>query len=1123
MIWVLYALVHSLTDVLPSWDRDFPIQDGTVDYHGNPANKKKTGTWKACLFILGNECCERLAYYGMSTNLLLYFKHHLNQHSAVASKNLSNWSGTCYITPLIGAFVADAYLGRYWTIASFSIIYVMGMTLLTLSASVSGLKPSCYGKDNCHPTDAQSAVCFTALYLVALGTGGIKPCVSSFGADQFDDADDVERKRKSSFFNWFYFSINIGALIASSVLVWIQDNVGWGWGFGIPAITMAIAVVSFFSGTRLYRNQKPAGSPLTRLCQVVVASLRKRRVAVPADKSLLYEVTDAGSAIVGSRKLDHTKDLCFFDKAAVEKQSDNVTGSINPWRLCTVTQVEELKAIIRLLPIWATGIIFATVYGQMSNLFVLQGFFMDIHVVSSSSFKIPPASLSIFDTLSVIFWVPIYDKIIVPVGRKYTGHKTGLTTLQRMGIGLFISIFAMLSAGILEVVRLGIVRRNDYYTLANMPMSIFWQVPQYFLIGCAEVFTFIGQLEFFYQEAPDSMRSMCSALSLTTVALGNYLSSVPNMSKSRKEDYTGSSKRPLLDPIDEDDIYTKDGTTDYLGNPANKLKTGTWKACRYILGNECCERLAQYGMASNLMLYFKNHLNQHSATASRNLSNWSGTCYITPLIGAFIADAYLGRYWTIASFSMIYVAGMTLLTLSATVPGLKPTCYEKDVCSATDAQSAVCFTALYLVALGTGGIKPCVSSYGADQFDDDDEVEKKYKTSFFNWFYFSINIGALVPHSLLVWIQDNVGWGWGFGIPAVTMAIAVVFFFSGTRLYRNQEPRGSPLTRLCQVVVASFRKRRVDIPADSAHFYESADSESTDVGSRKLDHTEELRFFDKVAVEIESDHIKGSIDPWTLCTVTQVEELKAVIRLLPVWASGIIFSTVYGQMSNLFVLQGSTMDLRVGNTGFEIPPASLGMFDTLSVIFWIPVYDRIIVPVARKLTGQKSGLTQLQGMGTGLFISIFAMLSAGALEVIRLETVRRYNYYGLKHMPMSIFWQVPQYFLMGCAEVFTFVGQLEFFYEQAPDSMRSLCSALSLTTTALGGYLSSLLVMIVAQVSTRGGQPGWIPDNLNYGHLHYFFWLLAMLSTLNLGAFLLVAKWYTYKRPIGISSTGYKE
>ncbi|KAI9117726.1 hypothetical protein K1719_011141 [Acacia pycnantha] len=100
-------------------------KDGTVDFRGNPANKKKSGTWKACPFILGNECCERLAYYGMSTNLVLYFKKRLRQQSATASKNVSDWIGTCFITPLIGAFFADAYLGRYWTIATFSIIYVI--------------------------------------------------------------------------------------------------------------------------------------------------------------------------------------------------------------------------------------------------------------------------------------------------------------------------------------------------------------------------------------------------------------------------------------------------------------------------------------------------------------------------------------------------------------------------------------------------------------------------------------------------------------------------------------------------------------------------------------------------------------------------------------------------------------------------------------------------------------------------------------------------------------------------------------------------------------------------------------------------------------------------------------
>jgi peptide/histidine transporter 3/4 len=570
--------------------------------------------------------------------------------------------------------------------------------------------------------------------------------------------------------------------------------------------------------------------------------------------------------------------------------------------------------------------------------------------------------------------------------------------------------------------------------------------------------------------------------------------------------------------MEEEDVYSKDGTVDYLGNPANRKKTGTWKACPFILGNECCERLAYYGMSTNLVLYFKERLHQHSATASKNVSNWSGTCYITPLIGAFVADSYLGRYWTIASFSIIYVIGMTLLTLSASVSGIKPTCQGKENCHATDLQSVVCFIALYLIALGTGGIKPCVSSYGADQFDDDDENEKKHKSSFFNWFYFSINIGALIASSLLVWIQDNVGWGWGFGIPAVAMAIAVVSFFSGTKLYRNQKPGGSALTRISQVIVASIRKYRVKAPADKSLLYEIADTESAIQGSRKLDHTDELRFFDKAAVLGESDNVKDSVNPWRLCTVTQVEELKSVLRLLPVWATGIIFATVYGQMGTLFVLQGQTMNTHVGNSSFKIPPASLSIFDTLSVIFWVPVYDRIIVPIVRKFTGHKNGLTQLQRMGVGLFISIFAMVVAAILELIRLRFVRRHNYYELEEIPMTIFWQVPQYFLIGCAEVFTFIGQLEFFYEQAPDAMRSLCSALSLLTVALGQYLSSLLVTIVTNITTKNGSVGWIPDNLNYGHIDYFFWLLAVLSVLNLIVYVFVARLYTYKKTVGTLS-----
>ncbi|XP_049934314.1 protein NRT1/ PTR FAMILY 8.1-like isoform X2 [Nymphaea colorata] len=456
---------------------------------------------------------------------------------------------------------------------------------------------------------------------------------------------------------------------------------------------------------------------------------------------------------------------------------------------------------------------------------------------------------------------------------------------------------------------------------------------------------------------------------------------------------------------------------------------------------------------------------------------------------------------------------MTLLTLSASVNGLKPECH-RGTCHAKEENVAVFFVALYLIALGTGGIKPCVSSFGADQFDETDEKEKKWKSSFFNWFYFSINIGALIASSVLVYIQEHVGWGWGFGIPAVLMAVAIVSFFSGSRLYRNQKPGGSPLTRIAQVLVASLRKYNLKVPSDKSLLYDTEDAESGIQGSRKLDHTKQFGFFDKAAVQTEHDQVKGTHNPWKLCTVTQVEELKSIIRILPVWASGIVFATVYSQMSTLFVEQGDKMDPSMG-PNFDIPAASLSVFDTISVITWVPIYDRLIVPFARKYTGHERGFTQLQRMGIGLVISIFSMVVAAIVEIVRLDLVKKHNYYDLKQMPMSIFWQVPQYFLIGAAEVFTFIGQLEFFYDQAPDAMRSMCSALSLTTIALGNYLSTLLVTIVTKVTTRHGKLGWIPNNLNHGHLDYFFLLLVVLSVLNFLVYLCISSWYKYKRPIG--------
>ncbi|KAJ6871818.1 hypothetical protein NC652_037233 [Populus alba x Populus x berolinensis] len=510
---------------------------------------------------------------------------------------------------------------------------------------------------------------------------------------------------------------------------------------------MAIAVVSFFSGTPLYRNQRLGGSPLTRMCQVLVASFRKFRVEVPDDKSLLFETADHESAVMGSRKLDHTDQLSFFDKAAVETPSDRLKGSANQWKLCTVTQVEELKSIIRLLPVWATGIIFSAVYSQMGTLFVLQGNTMDLRM--GKSFEIPSASLSLFDTISVIFWVPIYDRAIVPFARRFTGHKNGFTQLQRIAIGLVISIFAMLVAGTLELVR--------------TPRG-----PSVFLIGCAEVFTFIGQLEFFYEQAPDAMRSLCSALSLTTAALGNYLSTfLVNI----VTDMNTRHGKPgwIPDDLNHGHLHYFFWLLAVLSvlNLGVYLLVARWytykkavvsrKACcrsgkklwqkmitqtmgRWISKeiqliretgrNECCERLAYYGMSTNLVNYLGDRLNQGNVAAANSVTNWYGTCYVTPLIGAFLADSYLGRYWTIASFVIIYIVNLvpqnrfSNTTLRIMIVSRKTMTNCGMLCCTLHDRS------------WNWRIKPCVSSFDADQFDETDETERKRKSSFLIGFAF---------------------------------------------------------------------------------------------------------------------------------------------------------------------------------------------------------------------------------------------------------------------------------------------------------------------------------------------------------------------------------------------------
>jgi len=242
--------------------------------------------------------------------------------------------------------------------------------------------------------------------------------------------------------------------------------------------------------------------------------------------------------------------------------------------------------------------------------------------------------------------------------------------------------------------------------------------------------------------------------------------------------------------------------------------------------------------------------------------------------------------------------------------------------------------------------------------------------------------------------------------------------------------------------------------------------------------------------------------------------VKDVLGLLPIWMGCLMYGVVFAQSSTFFTKQGSTMDRKIG-THFEIPAASLQCFTSLSILLLVPVYDRIFVPIARHLTGNERGITMLQRIGTGMFFSIISMIVAALIEIRRIEVAKDNGLIDLPNatIPLSIFLLLPQYVLFGIADVFAMVGIQEYFYDQMPDTMKSLGIAVYLSVVGVSSFISSILISITEKLSCRSKGGCWFTNNLNKAHLDYFYWLLASLSAINLCIYMFLASCYQYKNP----------
>ncbi|KAL6845804.1 hypothetical protein ACP4OV_024379 [Aristida adscensionis] len=552
---------------------------------------------------------------------------------------------------------------------------------------------------------------------------------------------------------------------------------------------------------------------------------------------------------------------------------------------------------------------------------------------------------------------------------------------------------------------------------------------------------------------------------------------------------------------------------DWRGRPCRPRRHGGMRAAVFVLGIQAFEIMAIAAVGNNLITYVFGEMHFPLSQAANVVTNFVGTIFLLSLLGGFLSDSYLGCFWTMLIFGFVELSGFILLSVQAHLPQLKPppcsmAAMDGSCERAGGIKATIFFIALYLVALGSGCLKPNMIAHGADQFAGGTPDGGKRLSTYFNSAYFSFCAGELVALTALVWVQTHSGMDVGFGISAAAMAAGLVSLVSGAAFYRNKPPQGSIFTPIARVFVAAFTKRKQICPSSASNHVNAGACEPARLAGN-FRHANKFRFLDKACIRVapEGPDTKPE-SPWRLCTAAEVQQAKTLLAVTPIFACTIVFNTVLAQLQTFSVQQGGAMDTSLPPGGaFRIPPASLQAIPYAMLLALVPAYELLLVPLMKRLTGTRSGITPLQRIGVGLGTVALSMVAAATVERRRRDAAAAGG------ARMSVLWIVPQFLVFGVSEMFTAVGLIEFFYKQACAGMQAFLTALTYCSYAFGFYLSSLLVSLVNRVTAThgggGGGGGWLGNNdLNKDRLDLFYWMLAALSVLNFFCYLLCARWY---------------
>uniref|UniRef100_V9KDK8 Solute carrier family 15 member 2 n=1 Tax=Callorhinchus milii TaxID=7868 RepID=V9KDK8_CALMI len=353
-------------------------------------------------FVIVNEFCERFSFYGMKAILTLYFTSFLHWDDNLSTAIYHAFTGLAYFTPVFGALIADSWLGKYRTIIYLSLVYVVGHVVKSVGAIPT------VGDQQLH-----MILSMIGLFLIALGTGGIKPCVAAFGGDQFEEENVRER---SKFFSIFYLSINAGSLISTFVTPILRADVQcfggdcYALAFGIPAILMVVALVVFIAGSPMYKKYPPQGNILFEVCQCIGFAMTNRW------KNRSRDIA----------KRDHWLDW------AEEKYPKQL--------------IRDIKMVCRVLFLYLPLPMFWALFDQQGSRWTLQATRMNADF--GGGFVLQPDQMQTINSILILVFIPIFDLGIYPLTTKC---KLNLTPLRRMAVGMVLASLAFVAATLVEI------------------------------------------------------------------------------------------------------------------------------------------------------------------------------------------------------------------------------------------------------------------------------------------------------------------------------------------------------------------------------------------------------------------------------------------------------------------------------------------------------------------------------------------------------------------------------------------------------------------------------------------------------------------------------------------------